>query len=314
MFFKFARKGEKLENRMLFMNGSITRISLILFLFVTIASFAQSNDFAAYEAEIINTQKDIVAKLTGKEPIKGKKVLTSRASSSERRITADYISDEISSLGIKAQKHAYNVQDKSGKTYSGNNIFAKIPATNGSDEYVVLGAHYDTAENSPGAVHNATGIALTLYVGKKLLQLSARSKNVLIVFFDQQEASMMGCRMFADKMKKEKFNIHSMHRVDYIGWDNDEDRAIELLASNISLESSYRIESFVPVFKRTVSSPESRVFSKLGYETITVTAELKNGDNSPFVHQSADEYNTVNFKYLASTTEIVYKVLETMLR
>lgn len=296
------------------MNRSIHNALLLLLLSVYGIGFAQTDNFEAFEAEIINIQKDIVGKLTGTVPIKGKKVITSRATPAERRMTADYISDEIEAMGIKAEKNTYSVQDKSGKTYSGTNVYTKIPATNGSDEYVILGAHYDTAENSPGAVHNATGIALAMYVGKKLLRLSARSKNILLVFFDQQEQSMMGTRMFVDMLKKEKYNVHSMHRVDYIGWDNDEDRAIELLASNISLESSYRIESFVPVFKRTISSPESRIFSKLGYETITVTSELKNGDNSPYVHQAGDEYNTVNFKYLASTSEIVFRVLQTMLR
>ncbi|UZO79703.1 M28 family peptidase [Aquimarina sp. ERC-38] len=270
------------------------------------------NDRDAEEAEVINAQKSMVAKLTGKEPISSKKILKSRFTNAERKLTAEYLFDELKELGVKPLRQKYDVQDKSGKTYSGTNIYLKIPATNGSKEFVVLGAHYDTAEDSPGAVHNATGVALVYYVGKKLLQLPARSKNVLIVFWDQQEQSMMGCRMFADMLKKEKKNINSMHRVDFIGWDNDEDRAIELLASNLSLESAYRIESFAPVFKRTVSSPESKVFSQLGYENITVTSELKNGDNSPFIHQTADQYNTVNFKYVASTTEIMYRVLRTL--
>ena len=58
-----------------------------------------------------------------------------------------------------------------------------------------------------------------------------------------------------------------------------------------------------------VAIPESRFFSNFGYETVTLTAELKNADNSPFVSQENDKYTTVNFKYLASTTEIVYNVM-----
>ena len=291
-----------------------SKLLLILYAFLLTGAigFAQS-DLDAFEAEIINAQKDMVAKLTGKESINGKKTITSRSSNAERRLTADYIFDELKGLGVKPLRQSYDVQDKSGKTFSGTNVYMKIPATNGSKEYIVLGAHYDTAEGSPGAVHNATGIALIYYVGSKLLKMPLRTKNVLIVFFDQQEQLMMGCRMFVDMLKKDNYDVHSMHRVDFIGWDNDEDRAIELLASNLSLESAYRVESYAPVFKRNISSPESKVFSKLGYENITITSELKNGDNSPYIHQSTDEYNTVNFKYLASTTDIVYKVLRTQL-
>ncbi|KAA1240351.1 M28 family metallopeptidase [Aquimarina sp. RZ0] len=284
---------------------------LILFLFCIQVSLSQSDDVVR-EAEIINAQKDMVGKLTGYIPIKGKKKLSSRSSTSERKTAADYLFNSLKEIGLKPSRNSYNVQDKKGKQYTGSNIYAEIPSTNGSNEYVIFGAHYDTTEGSPGAVHNATGVALAYYVATKLVKLPNRSRNFIIVFFDQQETNMIGCRMFVKKLKDEKFNVHSMHRVDYMGWDNDEDRAIELLASNISLESAYRLESSVPVFKRKVSTPETRVFSTLGYETITITAELQNGDNSPYVHQASDKYTTVNFKYLASTSEIVYKVMKTM--
>ncbi|WP_378174773.1 M28 family metallopeptidase [Aquimarina sp. SS2-1] len=284
---------------------------LLLLIFCIQLSTAQSLDDAT-EAEIINMQKDIVGKLTGHIPIKGKKKLSSRATNSERKTTADYLFNSLKEIGLKPNRNSYNVQDKKGNQYNGSNIYAEIPATNGSDEYIVLGAHYDTAEDSPGAVHNATGVALTLYVTEKLTKLADRNINFMIVFFDQQETNMIGCRMFVKKLQDEKYNVNSMHRVDYVGWDNDEDRAIELLASNISLESAYRLESGVPVFKRRVSTPETRIFSTLGYDTITITAELMNGDNSPFVHQTEDKYTTVNFKYLASTSHIVYKVMRSL--
>ncbi len=284
---------------------------LLFFVFTTQIIFAQpQTEFS--EAEIINIQKDIVGKLTGHIPIKGKKKLKSRASASERKTTADFLFDKLKGIGIKPVRDSYNVQDKKGKQYTGANIYGIIPATVATDEYVVLGAHYDTVKDSPGAVHNATGVALTHYVAEKLMKLTNRSKNFIIVYFDQQETNMIGCRMFVKKMKKEKYNILAMHRVDYMGWDNDEDRAIELLASNISLESAYRLESSVPVFKRETSTPETRIFSTLGYDTITITAELKNGDNSPYVHQAFDKYTTVNFKYLASTSEIVFNVMKTL--
>lgn len=286
---------------------------LVLLLFVSQASFAQS-DADVKEAEIINAQKDMVAKLTGHVPIKGKKTLSSRASKSERKITADYLEDALKEIGLKAERHSYNVQDKGGNIYAGVNIYAEIPSTNNSEEYVVIASHYDSAKGSPGAVHNATGVALSHYVASKLLTLEERNKNFIIVFFDQQETNMIGCRMFAKKLKKDELNVHSMHRVDYMGWDNDEDRAIEVLTSNISLESLYRIEAPVPLYKRLVATPESRIFSKLGFETITVTAELKNGDSSPYAHQSSDTYTTVNFKYLVSTSDIVFKVMQSLAR
>ena len=261
------------------------------------------------EAEIINIEREIVGKLTGHIPIKGKKTVESRYTDSERKLVANYLFDLLDEHGLKPQKNDYNVKDKKGNTYQGSNIYAEIPATNGSDEYVFITAHYDTAKDSPGAVHNATGVAIAFYVAKKMAELPERNKNFIVVFFDQWKQNLVGTRMFMKEVKERNLKVHSMHRADYMGWDNDEDRAIELLSSSITLESAYRIESPVPIYKRMVAIPESRFFSNFGYETVTLTAELKNADNSPFVSQENDKYTTVNFKYLASTTEIVYNVM-----
>ncbi len=287
------------------------RTLLLVFFFIVQVAPAQTEQDRR-EAEIINIEKTIVAKLTGHEPIKGKKKLTSRSSKSERKAAADFLFNSLKETGLNADRHTYNVQDKKKNQYSGTNVFAEIPATNNSDEWVIICAHFDTVENSPGAVHNATGVAIAYYVAKEIAKLPTRNKNFMVVFFDHWKSNMIGTRMFTKKLQTDGYNVHSMHRADYMGWDNDEDRAIELLASNLSLESLYRIESPVPVYKRTVATPESRFFSNFGYDTVTLTAELRNADNSPFVRQSEDKYTTVNFKYLASTTEITYKVMRAL--
>ncbi len=287
------------------------RIFLLVFVFTFQVAPAQTEE-ERMEAEIINIQRGIVGKLTGHEPIKGKKTINSRSSNSEKKITVDFLTNSLKEIGIKPEKNAYNVKDKKGNQYTGTNVYAKIPSTNGSDEYVIICAHYDTVENSPGAIHNATGIAIAYYVAKKLAELEVRNKNFMVVFFDHWKSNMIGTRMFTKMLQTDGYNVHSMHRSDYMGWDNDEDRAIEMLASNLSLESLYRLESPVPIYKRTVATPESRFFSNFGYDTVTLTAELKNADNSPFVKQSSDKYTTVNFKYLASTTSIVYSVMRAM--
>ena len=159
------------------------KIKILLLLVFSIQILSAQSNQDVIEAKIINFQKDIVGKLTGHIPIKGKRKLKSRASASERRITADYLMDNLKDIGLDPKRNTYNVQDKTGKQYLGSNIYATIPATNDSDEYIVLGAHYDTAVGSPGAVHNATGIALTQYVADGLIKLQNRNINFLIVFF-----------------------------------------------------------------------------------------------------------------------------------
>lgn len=285
------------------------RTLLLLLFLVPQINLAQS-DYEIREAEMINLQKDIVGKLTGHLPIKGKKTLSSRSSASERKLAADFLFEQLKKSDLAPEKDSYTVQDQKGNKYAGTNVYASIPATNGSDEWVLITAHYDTTKDSPGAVHNATGVAIAHYVATKLNMLEVRNVNFMVVFFDQWTENLIGTRMFMKKLKKERYKIKSMHRTDYMGWDNDEDRAIEIYASNIGLESRYRNESPVPVYKRTVATPETRFFGNFGYDTATITAELKNADNSPFVSHSNDKYTTVNFKYLASTTDIIYYVMK----
>lgn len=283
--------------------------TILLFFVISFQWTFSQSEKDIREAEIINIEREVVGKLTGQLPIKGKKTIESRYTESERKLVASYLFDLMEDGGLKPKVNKYNVKDKKGNTYKGTNIYAEIPATNGSNEYVLITAHYDTAKDSPGAVHNATGVAIAYYVAKKIAELSERNMNFIVVFFDQWKQNLVGTRMFIKEIKGRNLKVHSMHRADYMGWDNDEDRAIELLASNITLESAYRIESPVPVYKRMVAIPESRFFANFGYDTVTLTAELKNADNSPFVSQQNDKYTTVNFKYLASTTEIVYNVM-----
>lgn len=286
--------------------------TLVFLLFLAPQISMAQSEYEIKEAAIINQQKDIVGKLTGELPIKGKKILTSRASVSERKLAGDFLFEELKSAGLEVERNSYTVQDQKGNKYAGSNIFAEIPATNGSDEWVIISAHYDTLEGTPGAVHNATGIAIACYVAEKIAKLEVRNKNFMIVLFDQWTQNLIGTRMFIQKLKKDRYNIHSMHRADYMGWDTDEDRAIEIYASNISLESMYRNESPVPIYKRMVATPETRFFSNFGFNAATITAELKNSENSPFTNQENDKYTTVNFKYLASTTDIVFNVMKTL--
>lgn len=282
---------------------------LLLFTFCGIA--AQDLDDRT-EAAIINVQRVIVAKLSGHEPIKGKKKISSRYTSWERRVTADYLMTLLKGLDLKPQKQSYNVKNKNGDLYTGSNVYATLKATNGSKEHVIIAAHYDTVEHSPGAVHNATGIAIAYYAMSKIAQLGNRNKNFTIVFFDQWTKNMIGPIMFAKKLKADKTKVHSMHRADYMGWDNDEDRAIEMLASNLSIESQYRIHSTIPIYKRNAALPESKVFGNFGYDSVTITAELRNSDNSPYIRKTEDKYTTVNFKYLASTTDLVTRVMKSI--
>src|SRR5215211_4570145 len=77
---------------------------------------------------------------------------------------ADYISSSFESHGVRAERQTFEVS-----RLPVANIIAEIPGV-ASDEIAVVGAHYDTVNNRPGANDNATGIAAMLELSRRFAE------------------------------------------------------------------------------------------------------------------------------------------------
>jgi Zn-dependent M28 family amino/carboxypeptidase len=233
---------------------------------------------------------------------------------------------------LEAKRHVYQRNESWWRwlwadPYNGVNVYATISATTETDESVVLGAHYDsivseipadpTAAEMPGANDNASGVALVYSVARALRQVKPRRKNVIVVFFDQEEQGLIGSRAFVEKLKEERVNVHSAHTVDQIGWDSDGDRAIELESPPSTLESLYRKtaeQMDVPVHVTSVSATDHEAFREQGFEAVGITEEYQHGDTTPHIHQLGDTYKTIDFTYLASATCLVTNALRRLVQ
>ncbi len=291
---------------------------LILITACFVFSAAGQTRNSDFESEIKPLQMDLLAKLTGKKSItvrvdigkltlgRTRTKLKSRTTDFSRSASAEFLFKQLRSQGLNAKRHRYST------SFEGENIYAIIPATVESDEYVVFGAHYDSVKDSPGANDNASGTALVYGVAYKLAKLKSRSRNFIIVFFDQEELGLVGSRAFAQKLKDDGLNIHSVHTVDQMGWDEDGDRAIELELPTPDLEKLYREEAgklSIIVHKTNVPSTDHTAFREIGFNAIGITEEYKNDDTTPHYHKPTDSYETIDFDYLASTTRLVFNVM-----
>ncbi len=82
----------------------------------------------------------------------------------------------------------------------GLNIIGTRPGAEGIDTppaspTVLVAAHFDTVEGSPGADDNATGLAAALELARIFRTPTHRALR--IVFFDQEEADLLGSRRYA---------------------------------------------------------------------------------------------------------------------
>lgn len=107
----------------------------------------------------------------------------------------------------------------------GVNLWTILPADRkATNQYIVLGAHYDSVINCAGANDNATGVACTIEVLKAVARLEHRQANLLLVFFDQEEIGYLGSQYFSkwltSKCEQDGWEILSVHSVDMVGYSD----------------------------------------------------------------------------------------------
>jgi Zn-dependent M28 family amino/carboxypeptidase len=252
--------------------------------------------------------ESIVAVLSGRDEIEAGRRLADRSTSDNRRLVRGYLAQLFTAAGLSPVRHAYQAD--------GENIYAVLPATLATSEIIILGAHFDSVRRSPGANDNATGVALVQAVGEAMAQLRCRSRALSLVYFDQEENGLVGSRAFAVKMQGEESEVHSVHTIDQMGWDRDGDRAIELElppAQLFALYERHAEQMGITVHSTRTPSSDHSSFRDLGFDALGITEEYVNGDTTPHYHRSTDTFDTVNFDYLRSTTELMKAVFTELL-
>lgn len=82
------------------------------------------------------------------------------------------------------------------RTVTGTNVIAHLPGV--TQPRVVVGAHYDSVPESPGANDNASGTAVVLDVARKMAQ-TPLARQAWFVAFDGEEDGLHGSRSFVSQ-------------------------------------------------------------------------------------------------------------------
>ncbi len=275
-------------------------------LFVLIFLFTGVSGALAFQDD----QVTLLKKLTGASPITEGVTLTERYEQKSREQAAQYLKKQLAEFCDEASISAYS------KT--GNNVIGVINATVKTDQWVVLGAHFDSVKNCPGANDNATGTSLVYAVAQHIARLKNRQYNVYIVFFDEEERGLIGSRAFANRIKEEGVKLIAAHTIDQMGWDEDGDKGIELEMPTKALKDLYLQVADdhgldFPIHTTRVTSTDHKAFRDIGFNAMGITEEYKNNDTTPHYHKPTDTFETVNLPYLKSTTNYVKMVFEELL-
>jgi acetylornithine deacetylase/succinyl-diaminopimelate desuccinylase-like protein len=258
---------------------------------------------------LIAMQTRIVSTLAGDAEIRPGLKLANRTTPENKVAARTYLANLLTQFGLVAKRQAYSAE--------GENVYALLSCGRPSAELVVVGAHYDSARNSPGANDDATGVAAVAALVEQLVRVTRRTRDVAFVFFDEEERGLRGSRAFAQWLKDEKRPVHSVHTIDQMGWDQDGDRAIELElpyegARELYAAAAAALKMTIQMHVTTEAGSDHSAFRRLGFNAVGITEEYRNKDTTPFIHRPGDTANTVNFDYLASTTRLFVKVIETL--
>ena len=134
--------------------------------------------------------------------------------------TAQYIEDDFKKLGYQVKSQEYTVQMRKVR-----NLIAEIPGSARADEIVVVGAHYDTVYDCPGADDNSSGVAALLELARTLKD-SHPARTVRFVAFVNEEPPWfqtddMGSLVYAKQAHKLKENIVAAISIETIGMYSD---------------------------------------------------------------------------------------------
>jgi Peptidase family M28 len=130
---------------------------------------------------------------------------------------AGYVEAVLTSMGytVAAQEYAAHGQ-------RWRNLEATLRGSAQPNELIIVGAHYDTAEEAPGADDNGSGVAGVLELARSFAGKPA-TRTIRFVFFGTEEqpsfpTSAMGSRHYADAARARGDRIVAMLSIESIGY------------------------------------------------------------------------------------------------
>jgi len=145
-----------------------------------------------------------------------------------KELAEHYLVDQFRSIGLVPWNWTYTQSFLYQDSIAVRNVVGLLPATIESDEYIIIGAHYDHLGKLghtiyPGADDNASGVAALLSVARMFASMRAEGrgprKNLLFVCFDGKELDMAGSRWFVRHLSIPKNHITAMVNLDMLGTD-----------------------------------------------------------------------------------------------
>ncbi len=252
--------------------------------------------------------------------------------------TRDYIVEQFSGIGLAARYHSYELY---GDKFS--NVIVDIPTSSKLQGVLIIGAHYDSVENSPGANDNASGVAALIEMGRYLYNRPPTNYRVRLIAFANEEppyfqTEEMGSLVYAKSVSGTNEKILGMISLESIGYYTNEEgsqkypKLFHLLYPDTgnfisfigNFESRGLLTSSLSLFRKNSSIPSEGIASPAfvpgigwsdhwsfwvsGHKAIMIT------DTAPYryahYHRSTDTPDKLNYEQYAKVVYGLFKMVE----
>ena len=138
--------------------------------------------------------------------------------SSRNQAAAEYVAAQLREAGLDGVE--LQVFERHG--VRGTNVVATLRAP--SEEFVVVGAHHDTAPDAPGAYDDGGGVGILIELARALARDERRARTIVLASFDGEEAwstgkgTTAGSRAFVERLGPRARSLVAAFAIEMSGW------------------------------------------------------------------------------------------------
>lgn len=252
-----------------------------------------------------------------------------------------YLKDELTSYGYDVKDHSFP-----SKGAGTPNLEATLTGRDAmlAREIIVIGAHYDTTQRSPGADDNASGCTGVLALAKRFAG-KPQARTIRFVLFPNEELPTggtpeMGSWIYAEKCKAAGDRIVAMLSLEMLGYFSDEPNSQKyppplsalypstgnFIAFVSRFDDRALVKRCVGAFRQAAAFPSEGAalpsvirdigrsdhasFWRVGYPALMVTdtANFRN----PNYHKATDTPETLDFERMARVVEGLEAVIQSL--
>ena len=241
------------------------------------------------------------------------------------RLAKDYIVNHFTNAGgsaerfVEVQEHYVSksrLKPKNKvKTY---NIIGTLPGNDKKlkNEYVVIGAHYDSVKNTLGLIHNGaddngSGTSMVLELFEKFASENNHKRTLVFMAFGGEELGLLGSKHYVNNPTIDLSKVQLMVNLDMVG-RMDEEGNVQLGGSPSAKNFSSKLHPFFVNSKINIIDLGKGIFSRSDhynfYKKDIPVLFFFTGIH-PDYHTATDDEDKINYDGMMEISKIVEPII-----